>query len=80
MRWHLLSRVSGSLIYSTSSSNAMDFKRHIRELPDLPEARARFRDITPLLQNGKAFQRAVDALGGREWLWDCEVFSQIRYE
>ena len=76
----------------------MDLKRHIRELPNFPEPRARFRDITSLLQSGKAFQRAVGALiaggtavaaaelvelvalGGREWLWDCEVFSLIRYE
>ena len=59
MRWHLLSRVSGSLIYSTSPSSAMDLKRHIRDLPDFPEP---------------------GALGGREWLWDCDVLSLTRDE
>ena len=59
MRWHLLSRVSGSLIYSTSPSSGMDLKRHIRELSDFPEPRT---------------------LGGRERLWDCEVFSLISHE
>ncbi len=59
MRWHLLSRASGSLIYPTSHPSAMDLKRHIRVLLPFPEPRA---------------------LGEREWLWDCEVFSLIRHE
>jgi adenine/guanine phosphoribosyltransferase-like PRPP-binding protein len=77
----------------------MDLKRHIRDVPDFPEPGVRFRDTAPLLQDGKAFQHAVDGLiasggtavaaaklvelatlGRREWPWDCDVFSLIRYE
>jgi len=42
VRSHLMSRVSGWLVYSTSRSNAMNLKRHVRELPDLPEPGVRF--------------------------------------
>lgn len=34
----------------------------IREIPDYPQAGVTFRDITPLLGNGPAFQRAVTEL------------------
>ena len=40
----------------------MDLKRHIRDVPDFPEPGVRFRDTAPLLQDGKAFQHAVDGL------------------
>ena len=37
----------------------------IREIPDYPQPGVTFRDITPLLGNGPAFQRAVTELVGR---------------
>jgi hypothetical protein len=40
----------------------MDLKRHIRDVPDFPESGVRFHDTAPLLQDGKAFQHAVDGL------------------
>ncbi len=40
----------------------MDFKNHIRKVPDFPKAGFLFRDITPLLVDAKAFSRAVEAM------------------
>lgn len=40
-------------------------KQHIREIPDFPKAGILFRDITPLLADGKAFRHAIDAIGER---------------
>ena len=33
---------------------------HIRDVPDFPEEGIIFKDITPMLQNPKTFQAAVD--------------------
>ena len=43
----------------------MDFKTLIRTVPDFPKAGIRFRDITPLLANGPAFQQVLRALADR---------------
>lgn len=48
-----------------SSPDAAELRRHIRDIPDFPTKGILFRDITPLLQNGEAFRRAVRALAGR---------------
>lgn len=40
----------------------MDFKNHIREVPDFPKPGFLFRDITPLLVDAKAFAQAVEAM------------------
>lgn len=40
----------------------MDFKSKIRTIPDYPIPGIQFRDITTLLQDGAAFQAAIDAL------------------
>lgn len=40
----------------------MDFGSYIRSIPDFPKPGILFRDITPLLQDSKAFDAAVDAL------------------
>lgn len=40
----------------------MDFKSKIRTIPDYPIPGVQFRDITTLLQDGAAFQAAIDAL------------------
>ncbi|MGI9051889.1 MAG: adenine phosphoribosyltransferase [Ilumatobacteraceae bacterium] len=37
----------------------------VRHVPDFPEPGVLFRDITPLLANGDAFRRAIDALADR---------------
>ena len=40
----------------------MDFKAHLREVPDFPKEGINFIDITTLLQNPEAFKKAIDAL------------------
>jgi len=40
----------------------MDFKKHIRPIPDFPKKGILFRDITTLLNNPQVFKKAVDAL------------------
>lgn len=40
----------------------MDLKSKIREIPDWPEKGVNFKDITPLLQDKKAFRIAIDCL------------------
>jgi adenine phosphoribosyltransferase len=42
-----------------------ELKRRIREIPDFPKPGILFRDITPLLADGRAFRRAIDAIGER---------------
>lgn len=44
---------------------AVDFKKHIRNIPDFPKSGILFRDITTLLQDKKAFKAAIDALVNR---------------
>jgi len=40
----------------------MDFKPFVRDVPDFPHAGILFKDITPLLDNAKAFASAIDAM------------------
>jgi adenine phosphoribosyltransferase len=40
--------------------HADDIRRHIRTVPDWPSPGVQFRDITPLLQNPKAFRVLID--------------------
>lgn len=42
-----------------------DLKRRIRDIPDFPKAGILFRDITPLLSDGRAFRKAIDCIGER---------------
>ncbi len=42
-----------------------ELKRRIRDIPDFPKAGILFRDITPLLADGKAFRQAIDQIGER---------------
>ena len=39
--------------------------RHIRDVPDFPKEGIIFKDITPMLQDAKAFQTSVDLLADR---------------
>ena len=41
------------------------FSRRIRTIPDWPEPGVQFRDITPLLRDGKAFHALIDVLALR---------------
>jgi adenine phosphoribosyltransferase len=43
--------------------DAEELKRYIRDVPDFPSAGVLFRDITPLLADGPAWQRAVEHVG-----------------
>ncbi|HVZ80932.1 MAG TPA: adenine phosphoribosyltransferase [bacterium] len=43
----------------------MDLKSLIRDVPDFPKKGIIFKDITPLLKNGKAFQYVIHQLGER---------------
>ena len=40
----------------------MDLKRFIRDVPDFPKPGILFKDITPLLGDGKAFSMAIESL------------------
>jgi adenine phosphoribosyltransferase len=40
----------------------MNLKKFIREIPNWPEAGVNFKDITPLLQNPKAFRYAINVM------------------
>ena len=40
----------------------LDFKKHIRSIPDFPQKGIVFRDITTLLKNPQAFKASLDAL------------------
>jgi adenine phosphoribosyltransferase len=42
-----------------------DLKRRIRDIPDFPKPGILFRDITPLLADGRAFSEAIDHIGER---------------
>ena len=42
-----------------------ELKQRIRGIPDFPKAGILFRDITPLLADGRAFRQTVDSIGGR---------------
>ena len=46
----------------TVTSDASWLTTHVRDIADYPHAGVTFRDITPLLGNAHAFQRAVDEL------------------
>ncbi|HEX3031094.1 MAG TPA: adenine phosphoribosyltransferase, partial [Bacillota bacterium] len=37
----------------------MDLRAYIRQIPDFPKEGVLFRDISPLIQNGPAFRRAI---------------------
>lgn len=40
----------------------MNFKDHIRVIPDFPQPGVSFKDITTLLKNGSVYRQAIDAL------------------
>jgi adenine phosphoribosyltransferase len=42
-----------------------DLKRAIRDVPDFPIKGILFKDITPVLQDGRLFRQAIDAIAAR---------------
>ena len=42
-----------------------DLKKTIRDIPDFPKKGIIFKDITPLLKDGRRFRKAVDAIADR---------------
>lgn len=40
----------------------MDLKKYVKEIQDFPIEGVLFRDVTPLMQDGKAYQEAIDAM------------------
>jgi len=40
----------------------VNFKEHIRVIPDFPQAGVRFKDITTLLKDGPAYQAAINQM------------------
>lgn len=50
---------------SDASLDRLKLKRYIRDVPDFPVKGILFRDITPLLRNGKAFRKTIRALAAR---------------
>jgi adenine phosphoribosyltransferase len=49
----------------------LDFKEHIRVIPDFPQEGISFKDITTLLQNGEAYKQSIDEL--RKLLKDLKI-------
>jgi len=56
----------------------MDFKRYIRDVQDFPKKGIVYKDISPLLGNGKAMKAAADALA--ENLKDQKIDKVIGIE
>ncbi len=50
---------------SVAQTDELGLKRYIRDIPDFPTKGILFRDITPLLQHGPAFHKAIHALAAR---------------
>ena len=42
-----------------------ELRQRIRDIPDFPKTGILFRDITPLLSDGRAFRQAIDSIGER---------------
>ncbi|HZG14012.1 MAG TPA: adenine phosphoribosyltransferase [Candidatus Bathyarchaeia archaeon] len=53
----------------------MDFKEYIRVIPDFPQPGIRFKDITTLLKDGKAYKAAIDELSAFAKELDAEVVA-----
>jgi len=48
----------------TRTDAAREIEAHIRTVPDFPRPGISFKDITPLIEDGRALHAAVDALAG----------------
>jgi len=50
------------VVRTWGGKQAIDFKAFIRDIPDFPKPGIVFKDITPLLKDGRAFKATIDAL------------------
>ena len=48
--------------YTRRTEIMVNIREYIRDIPDFPKEGIIFHDITPLLQNAKAFESAIDAM------------------
>ena len=55
----------------------MDLKQFIRDVPDFPKPGILFRDISPLLENGEAWQTAVNHMAMRVARHRADVLAGI---
>lgn len=53
----------------------MNFKEHIRVIPDFPQAGIRFKDITTLLKDGSVYKAAIDELVEYAKTLDIDVIA-----
>ncbi|GGE42906.1 adenine phosphoribosyltransferase [Pullulanibacillus camelliae] len=51
----------------------MDFKDHIKIIEDFPKEGIRFKDITPLMQNGKVYKQAMDEMAAYVKKKDADI-------
>ena len=49
---------------NTTSSSLKDLEQAIRNVPDFPKPGIQFKDITPVLANGRLFAKCIDELCG----------------
>ena len=53
----------------------MDLKNAIRDIPDFPEKGVLFRDITPILQDGKLLTDAVDQIAALAEKYEFDIIA-----
>ncbi|MFM1652409.1 adenine phosphoribosyltransferase [Brevibacillus sp. B_LB10_24] len=53
----------------------MNFKEHIRVIPDFPQPGIRFKDITTLLKEGKVYRAAIDELTEFAKAYDVDLIA-----
>ncbi|MCL2674632.1 MAG: adenine phosphoribosyltransferase [Defluviitaleaceae bacterium] len=53
----------------------MDLKSAIRDIPDFPEKGVLFRDITPILQDGKLLAEAVDQIAALAEKYEFDIIA-----
>ena len=65
---------------TTSESDTAHLARLIRDVPDFPQPGVLFKDITPLIQDGRAFREVVDRITDRyrDVQIDCVVGVESR--
>lgn len=53
----------------------MNLKEHIRVIPDFPQPGIRFKDITTLLKNGKAYRSSIDQMKELVQHWEIDKIA-----
>ncbi|GIP31405.1 adenine phosphoribosyltransferase [Paenibacillus sp. J2TS4] len=53
----------------------MNFKEHIRVIPDYPQPGIRFKDITTLLKNGPVYKEAIEAMKERVSRYEIDYIA-----